>query len=64
LPENLAKTSAARTKAKAEAKKALPSNATDSEIQQLTDLIFDQDLSDTKKAIQNKTNLDKTNIFR
>lgn len=64
LPENLAKTSVARTKAKAEAKKALPLSATDSEIQQLADLIFDEDLSDTKKAIQNKTNLDKTNVFR
>lgn len=64
LPENLAKSNAAKNKAVRQAKNALPSTASDKDIESLANLIYKNDWQEALSAIENKKPLQSANIFK
>lgn len=64
LPESLAKSNVAKNKAVREAKNALPSTASNEDIEQLADLIYKNDWQDALSAMQNNTSLSSANVFK
>lgn len=64
LPEMLAKSSAAKSKAKKEAKAALPSTASEKQIDELANLIYKNDWQDVLSAINDNKSVQHSNVFK